>query len=205
MVRLLAQSFLGSTNRLPLISPPLREEERVVPDAEGFRALRASRSREVRRMDNGRFLETQICGHSEEVADSHYDAVQESDLNRFGTIHDGSTRKEKRHDWIDLLSWRDASQLAASTNDPRLGRLDRNEWVRWLGRRWMMTMVDVLFDCGSNLQYENLFPVLTQSIQSRFKKWRSPWRNCKFRWTAKVKAADKPCEAMVDPDCHGGD
>ena len=61
-----------------------RRVERVVPGCwEGFlKALRASRSREVRRMDNGRFLETQICGHSEEVADLHYDAVEEADFEQ---------------------------------------------------------------------------------------------------------------------------
>ena len=61
-----------------------RRVERVVPGCwEGFlKALRASRSREVRRMDNGRFLESQIVGHSEEVADKHYDAVEESDFEQ---------------------------------------------------------------------------------------------------------------------------
>ena len=49
----------------------------------GFlKALRASRSREVRRMENGRFLESQIVGHSAEVADNHYDALQESDFEQ---------------------------------------------------------------------------------------------------------------------------
>ena len=33
-------------------------------------------------MDNGRFLESQIVGHSEEVADKHYDAVEESDFEQ---------------------------------------------------------------------------------------------------------------------------
>ena len=58
--------------------------EKVIPGCwEGFlKALRASRSREVRRMDNGRFLESQIVGHSEEVADLHYDAVEESDFEQ---------------------------------------------------------------------------------------------------------------------------
>ena len=58
--------------------------EKVIPGCwEGFlKALRASRSREVRRMDNGRFLESQIVGHSEEVADKHYDDLEHSDFDQ---------------------------------------------------------------------------------------------------------------------------
>jgi len=58
--------------------------EKVIPGCwEGFlKALRASRSREVRRMDNGRFLESQIVGHSEEVADKHYDDLEHSDFEQ---------------------------------------------------------------------------------------------------------------------------
>ena len=61
-----------------------RRVERVVPGCwEGFlKALRASRSREIRRMHNGRFLESQIVGHSEEVADKHYDDLEHSDFDQ---------------------------------------------------------------------------------------------------------------------------
>ena len=57
---------------------------KVVPGCwEGFlKALRASRSREIRRLDNGRFLESQIVGHSEEVADKHYDDLAHSDFDQ---------------------------------------------------------------------------------------------------------------------------
>ena len=97
-----------------------RRVERVVPGCWGgfLKALRASRSREVRRMDNGRFLESQIVGHSEEVADKHYDAVKSRTLNKFGTTRVGSTWREKQHDGTDDSSWTclDASQLVASSN-----------------------------------------------------------------------------------------
>jgi hypothetical protein len=61
-----------------------RRINRIVPGCwEGLlKALRASRSREVRRMDNGRFLESQIVGHSEEVADKHYDDLEHSDFEQ---------------------------------------------------------------------------------------------------------------------------
>ena len=60
-----------------------RKVERIVRSWEGFlKALRASRSREVRRMKNGRFLESQIVGHSEEVADKHYDDLEHSDFEQ---------------------------------------------------------------------------------------------------------------------------
>ena len=46
-----------------------------------FRSLRASRSRDIRRnIPNGRFFESAWIGHSEDIADEHYDDVLESDL-----------------------------------------------------------------------------------------------------------------------------
>ena len=38
--------------------------------------LRCNRSRDLRGKQNGRYLESQLVGHSEEVADKHYDLVQ---------------------------------------------------------------------------------------------------------------------------------
>jgi hypothetical protein len=45
-------------------------------------SLRSSRSIEVRRLPNGRFLEAKWIGHSAEVADLHYDAVQDKDFGQ---------------------------------------------------------------------------------------------------------------------------
>ena len=50
-----------------------------------FNSLRASRAREIRRLPNGRQLEARWIGHSAEVADKHYDDIQESD---YGLISD---------------------------------------------------------------------------------------------------------------------
>lgn len=50
-----------------------------------FNSLRASRAREIRRLPNGRQLEARWIGHSPEVADKHYDEIQESD---YGLISD---------------------------------------------------------------------------------------------------------------------
>jgi len=50
-----------------------------------FNSLRASRAREIRRLPNGRQLEARWIGHSPEVADKHYDDIQESD---YGLISD---------------------------------------------------------------------------------------------------------------------
>lgn len=44
-------------------------------------SLRSSRSIEVRRLPNGRFLEAKWIGHSADVADSHYDAVIDTDFD----------------------------------------------------------------------------------------------------------------------------
>ena len=46
-----------------------------------FNSLRSSRSIEVRRLPNGRFLEAKWIGHSADVADSHYDAVIDTDFD----------------------------------------------------------------------------------------------------------------------------
>jgi hypothetical protein len=46
-----------------------------------FNSLRSSRSIEVRRLPNGRFLEAKWIGHSVDVADSHYDAVIDTDFD----------------------------------------------------------------------------------------------------------------------------
>ena len=45
-----------------------------------IQSLRASRSKDIRRMKNGRFLEARWIGHSEAITDQHYDDVMESDL-----------------------------------------------------------------------------------------------------------------------------
>jgi hypothetical protein len=44
-------------------------------------SLRSSRSIEVRRLPNGRFLEAKWIGHSADVADLHYDAVVDEDFD----------------------------------------------------------------------------------------------------------------------------
>lgn len=44
-------------------------------------SLRSSRSIEVRRLPNGRFLEAEWIGHSEDVADEHYDDVIDTDFD----------------------------------------------------------------------------------------------------------------------------
>jgi len=46
-----------------------------------FNSLRSSRSIEVRRLPNGRFLEAKWIGHSADVSDLHYDAVIDSDFD----------------------------------------------------------------------------------------------------------------------------
>lgn len=46
-----------------------------------FNSLRSSRSIEVRRLPNGRFLEAKWIGHSADVADLHYDAVIDTDFD----------------------------------------------------------------------------------------------------------------------------
>lgn len=46
-----------------------------------FNSLRSSRSIEVRRLPNGRFLEAKWIGHSADVSDLHYDDVIDSDFD----------------------------------------------------------------------------------------------------------------------------
>ena len=48
-----------------------------------FNALRASRSREIRAMRNGRKLEQLWIGHSEAVADLHYDVGNRTEDEQF--------------------------------------------------------------------------------------------------------------------------
>ena len=57
-----------------------RIKQKAVPVWDDFfNSLRASRAREIRRLPNGRQLEARWIGHSPEVADKHYDDIQESD------------------------------------------------------------------------------------------------------------------------------
>ena len=62
---------------------------------EFFNSLRASRAREIRRKVNGRQLEACWIGHSPEVADKHYDDIQESD---YRLITDPDEEQEKKND-----------------------------------------------------------------------------------------------------------
>ncbi len=62
---------------------------------EFFNSLRASRAREIRRKVNGRQLEACWIGHSPEVADKHYDDIQESD---YRLISDPDEEQAKKND-----------------------------------------------------------------------------------------------------------
>ena len=44
-------------------------------------SLRSSRSIEVRRLPNGRYLEAKWIGHTAEISDLHYDAVIDDDFD----------------------------------------------------------------------------------------------------------------------------
>jgi len=46
-------------------------------------ALRSSRTKEIRRMRNGTYLEQKLIGHSREIADQHYDGMMQSDFEMF--------------------------------------------------------------------------------------------------------------------------
>ncbi len=56
-----------------------RVEDEAWPNL--IKSLRSSRSKEYRRLKNGSFLESIWIGHSEEVAEKHYDGLLESDLD----------------------------------------------------------------------------------------------------------------------------
>ncbi len=46
-------------------------------------ALRSTRTKEIRRMRNGTYLEQKLIGHSKEIADQHYDGMMQSDFELF--------------------------------------------------------------------------------------------------------------------------
>ena len=71
------------------------KQKGVIVWPEFFNSLRATRAREIRRLTNGRQLEARWLGHSPEVADKHYDDIQESD---YGLISDPDEEQAKKND-----------------------------------------------------------------------------------------------------------
>ncbi|MGI9460726.1 MAG: hypothetical protein ACR2NF_12060 [Pirellulales bacterium] len=70
-----------------------------------------------------------------------------------------------------------------------------------------MTMADVLFDCVEAIkQYENLFPGAYTEHSNQIQEVKKSMTELQVSLDREgTEFADKLCEAMVDPDCHGGD
>lgn len=70
-----------------------------------------------------------------------------------------------------------------------------------------MTMADVLFDCVEAIkQYENLYPGAYIEHSNQIQKVKKSMTELEVSLDRKgTEFVDKLCEAMVDPDCHGGD
>tara|TARA_Y100000385_G_C13054034_1_gene621147 strand:- start:479 stop:1798 length:1320 start_codon:yes stop_codon:yes gene_type:complete len=66
-----------STNQRKFFKVRIKDALGVWADWKGVsQTLRCNRSRDLRRMKNGNFMESKLVGHSEEVASQHYDDIQ---------------------------------------------------------------------------------------------------------------------------------
>ena len=70
-----------------------------------------------------------------------------------------------------------------------------------------MTMADALFDCMEAIkQYENLYPSAYTKHSSQIQEVKRSMQELQVSLDREgTEFLDRLCEAMVDPDCHGGD
>jgi len=70
-----------------------------------------------------------------------------------------------------------------------------------------MTMADALFDCVEAItQYENLYPSAYTKHSNQIQEVKKSMKELQVSLDREgAEFLDKLCEAMIDPDCHGGD